>query len=642
MSKTFYWMALLIGILSSKGIFAAPDYVSLVKELEQRLTTTGQLYRSGQIEAAKQAVQMAYFEVFENLEGPIRVNFSAQKSYQLESTFGEIRKMIAAGAPLDEVDQRITWLKGQLAALPDVLAQGHQLTAEGTLITDKTVEPFWQQQLMQIDDGLAEALFSYRTGDRQRAVTLIRQAQYDGYKNTEMEIAIRQQISAQAAADINLAFQQLMQLAGQPDQLQEIGYRIPILLQDIGDRLPGLAVTRPEQQQAPDEVAEVDWATVARDIQAAVGAALRLYDEGKRQEAMMALQNSYFDLFESSGMEAGIGARDIDLKTTLEGHFTRLVSLMKAGRPGSELDQEAALLTADLAQAVKKLGEHGGQGFIALLLYSLTIILREGLEALLVVTAIVAYLVKNQHADKLPVIRNSVVVAVLASLVTAAVFQWLLVNAGTGREILEGVTLLIAVGVLFFTSYWLIAKVEAERWKAYLDGKLTHSLGTGSLIGLWMASFLAVYREGAETALFYYALLVGTDATGALAVLTGFVIGCALLVIVYLLMRHSVIRLPIRAFFLVTGSFLYLMAFVFAGRGMLELIEGQLFQPTLLAGMPTLSVLGIYPYLETLLPQFVLVIAALTAWWLMKRGHSSVARATVASSSLNDPRRSEV
>lgn len=632
MSKTFFWIALLIGLLSSSMSRAAPDYVSLVEELQQRLAKAGQLYRSGQSEAARQAVQMAYFEVFENLEGPIRVNFSAQKSYQLEAGFGEIRKMITAGIPPDAVDQRIGWLKGELAVLPEALSRGHQTTAEGTLATDKAVAPFWQQRLQQIDDLLAEALFSYRHGDRQQAVALIRQAQYEGYKNAELEIAIREQVSARAAADINLAFQQLMKLAGEPDQLQEIGYRIPVLLQDIGDLLPGLAVTR-QEQQAPVKAVERDWAAVAGDIQAAVGAALRLYAEGKRQEAMMALQNSYFDLFESSGMEAEIGARDDELKTTLEGHFTRLVGLVKAGRPGNELDQQAALLAADLGQAVKKLGEHSGQGFTALLLYSLTIILREGLEALLVVTAIVAYLVKNRHADKLSVIRNSVVVAILASLATAAAFQWLLVNAGTGREILEGVTMLLAVGVLFFTSYWLIAKVEAERWKAYLDRKLSHSLGTGSLMGLWVASFLAVYREGAETTLFYYALLAGADATGVLGVLSGFVMGCALLAVVYLLMRYSVIRLPLRAFFLATGSFLYLMAFVFAGRGMLELIEGKLIQPTLISGMPTVSVLGIYPYLETILPQLLLIAAALVAWWLMKHSPVRVPSASAAPSS---------
>ncbi len=142
----------------------------------------------------------------------------------------------------------------------------------------------------------------------------------------------------------------------------------------------------------------------------------------------------------------------------------------------------------------------------SLLLYSLMIIVREGLEALLIVAAIVAWLVKNDHHDKLPLIRQSVVVALVASVATAVVFQLVFTRSGASRELLEGITMLIAVVMLFFMSYWLLSKVESRRWKARLEGKLTHSLSRGSLVGLWLTSF-AVYREGAETVLFYYARL---------------------------------------------------------------------------------------------------------------------------------------
>lgn len=86
------------------------------------------------------------------------------------------------------------------------------------------------------------------------------------------------------------------------------------------------------------------------------------------------------------------------------------------------------------------------------------ILLREGLEALLIVAAIVAYLVKNGHKDKLSLIRQSVLVALAASLVTAVLFQWLFIGSGASREALEGITMLIAVVVLFGMSYWLLAK----------------------------------------------------------------------------------------------------------------------------------------------------------------------------------------
>ena len=180
--------------------------------------------------------------------------------------------------------------------------------------------------------------------------------------------------------------------------------------------------------------------------------------------------------------------------------------------------------------------------------------------------------------------------------------------------------MLMAVVMLFYMSYWLLWKVESRRWKAWLEGNLTHSLSRGSLVGLWLTSFLAVYREGAETVLFYYALVGDAQSvSGHLAIGAGFVIGCVLLLAAWLIMRYSVVRLPLKPFFIFTGGFMYLMAFVFAGKGVLELIEGKLFQPTLVGGVPEISWLGIYPYVETLVPQAVLLLAALVALWVMRR-----------------------
>lgn len=106
--------------------------------------------------------------------------------------------------------------------------------------------------------------------------------------------------------------------------------------------------------------------------------------------------------------------------------------------------------------------------------------------------------------------------------------------------------------------------------------------------------------------------------SGHLSVLAGFGVGCVILLVAYLVMRFTVVKLPLKPFFIFTGGFMYLMAFVFAGKSVLELIEGKLFEPTLLPGVPEISWLGIYPYVETLIPQGVLLIAALVALWVMQ------------------------
>lgn len=602
----------------------------MAADIQQRLDKTAQLYQQQNIADARSEVQMAYFEVFENLEGPIRINISSQKSFQMEAAFGEIRRMIGEGKSQAEVQQKIDWLKNELTGVLPVLADGHRLTAEQqhAAYDNEQIAPYWQQQFRIIDDLLAQAMTDYQEGRYSQATQSVQKAHYDGFKNSEMEMSVRQNRSSQQAASINQQFTALMALSAAPDNLSEVGYRITQLLQELEELLPGLQTTRAEQQSQPEGATEAasdaNWSQVVNDINGAIAAAVAQYRSGETKPAMMAVQDAYFDLFEASGMENKVGSRDAAFKSTLEGYFTRLVSLIKAGQPLEQVQAQADALAQDLDKASEMLSG-SGQTHWSLLVYSLLIIVREGLEALLIVAAIVAYLVKNNHQDKLGLIRQSVYVALIASVVTAMIFQWLFSNSGASRELLEGVTMLIAVVMLFFMSYWLLSKVEARHWKQYLEGKLSLSLTTGSMVGLWLTSFLAVYREGAETVLFYYALM-GDAKTFAdhMSILAGFVIGCVVLVIAYLIMRFTVVKLPLKPFFMFTGSFMYLMAFVFAGKGVLELIEGKLFEPTLLPGVPEISWLGIYPYVETLIPQGALLIAALFALWIMRRNSRPV------------------
>lgn len=613
--------------LFSNSLWASSAYQQWIGDIQQRLDNTLRFYQQQQPDVARTEVQMAYFEVFENLEGPIRINISAQKSYQMEAMFGEIRRMIGEGKPQAQVEAKINVLKSELAAVLPVLTDGHKLTAEQQhgVYENSNIAVWWQQNFRIIDDLLAQAVSEYQNGQQGKASQSVQQAHYQGFKNSEMEMSVRLNRSAQQAAEINQQFSALITLTTKPGQINAIGYGVTTLLQELEGILPHLPTTREQQstQHLPvsgDAVSpEADWEKIANNINQIVAGAIVQYQQGEVMPAMLAIQDVYFDQFEASGMENKIGSRDAAFKSMLEGHFTRLVSLIKAGKPVEVLSAEAGALQQDLARAAKLLGAGNATSW-SLFLYSLFIIVREGLEALLIVAAIVAYLVKNQHQDKLALIRQSVIVALLASVATAALFQWLFANSGQSRELLEGVTMLVAMVMLFSMSYWLLSKIKESQWQGWLVGRFSHSLSSGSMIGLWLTSFLAVYREGAETVLFYLALVGDASSPGGhFSILAGFALGCIFLFIVYLLMRFTVVKLPLKPFFIFTGSFMYLMAFVFAGKGMLELIEGKLFEPTLLAEVPEISALGIYPYLETLLPQFILLIAAGVALWVMQQ-----------------------
>ena len=237
--------------------------------------------------------------------------------------------------------------------------------------------------------------------------------------------------------------------------------------------LPGLPVVDGSKMVEATPVAteeiEGDWASVSDQVIAEMNRATALYESGDLAEGVATVQNSYFDIFEESGMETTVGARDSGLKTTLEGHFSKLTALMKAGASKEELTAEIAAARSDFDKAVSLFSSNSDSPW-ALFVYSLIIILREGFEAMLVVTAIATYLIKTGNRDKLGVIVNSVAVALGLSVVTAILFKMVFNVTADKQELLEGATMLLAAIVLFFMSYWLLSNSRSRALDAIYQG----------------------------------------------------------------------------------------------------------------------------------------------------------------------------
>ncbi|MEO8622448.1 MAG: FTR1 family protein, partial [bacterium] len=249
---------------------------------------------------------------------------------------------------------------------------------------------------------------------------------------------------------------------------------------------------------------------------------------------------------------------------------------------------------------------------------SFLIILREGFEAILVIGAIVTFLRKTGHEERLRNIWMGVTYALLASAGTAIVLKTLLSAVPATREIIEGATLLIAVAVLFSVSYWLISKVEAAKWQQFINEKVTAALDQGGGRALTLVAFLAVYREGAEVALFYQALF-NEGPQVALPLSLGIVAGFIALAVIFTLFYRFGVRIPIRRFFAVTSVLLYYMAFVFAGKGVRELQEGNAIPLSVISGFPHIEWLGVYPSWQGVLTQLVMLLlfafAVLKTFW---------------------------
>ncbi len=623
---------------------ARHDYAGLVARIDALLAQGLEEYRAGRVDDAKKSVQRSYFEIFENLEGPIRVNISAKRSYQLESEFGAIRRLMTDGAPVAEVERRIGAHIAALDEIVPLLEKGHRIVAEAgddaptpaaspalppvsepaSPVRDerpRAIEPHWQQAVETIDARLLQAADALERGDPDAARDFIRKGQFEGYKNSLLETAIRRHVSQKRDGEFNAEFGRIVGLVNDNREPRLIRGSARALKEELTALLPGLPLVGTAAAQPATASAASDWDTVARTIREQVAAALAQAAAGNAGDAVGTLQDTYFDVFEASGMEARVGARDNAYKTRIEAHFSRLMALIRDNAPAGELETVANTLNTDVAQAVQMLGGSGAGSWSALFLASLFIILREGFEAMLIVSAIIAYLVKTGHGDKRRVIVNSVFVAIIASVLTAILLKLVFRASAASQEVIEGATMLLAAVVLFFTSNWLLAKAEAAQWGAFIKGKVGGAVSAGSLTALWFVSFLAVYREGAETVLFYEALTIDADTAGLLAIAAGFIVGALGLVAVYWAMQKGALRLPIGLFFRVTGAILYLMAFVFVGKGIFELIEGKVITPTLIGGAPEIPLLGIYPYWETLLPQALfLAVTVLSLVVIWRRG----------------------
>jgi high-affinity iron transporter len=176
----------------------------------------------------------------------------------------------------------------------------------------------------------------------------------------------------------------------------------------------------------------------------------------------------------------------------------------------------------------------------------------------------------------------------------------------------EAVTMLVAVVVLFSVSYWLISKVEAAKWQRFIRVKVTNALEHGGGKALAVVAFLAVYREGAETALFYQALFNEGPHVGVPLTL-GIIVGFAVLAVIFTLFYRYGVKIPMRPFFTVTSLLLYYMAFVFMGKGVRELQEGNIMPITVIPHGPHVEAMGIYPSVQTLTAQAILIVLLIFA-----------------------------
>ncbi len=334
------------------------------------------------------------------------------------------------------------------------------------------------------------------------------------------------------------------------------------------------------------------------------------YQNNEPEKAYQYAVEAYLDGFEL--VEQNINTLDSTLRLDIESAMTGLRNKIRAGEPIENIIKEVAFISAKLDIASDLLGTKtlsAGATFTS----AFFILLREGLEALLVVAALLAFLVRTKRRDALRYIHFGWVGAVVLGLMTWWASISLIDISGASREITEGVAAIVAMVILFYVGFWMHDKSSAAKWKKFIDDSMHKAMSSGTLWTLTGLSFIAVYREAFETILFYQALWVQTGQAGHSMAFGGFLTAVAVLgIISFLIMRYS-IRLPLRQFFAVTGGLMFLLAIIFAGKGVAALQEAGVLVSNPVAFI-RIDLLGIYPNLQGLLLQLSLIIIAAILW----------------------------
>jgi high-affinity iron transporter len=254
---------------------------------------------------------------------------------------------------------------------------------------------------------------------------------------------------------------------------------------------------------------------------------------------------------------------------------------------------------------------------------ALVILLREGLEALLVIAALAAYLNKVGAQQRLSALYAGAGLAIVASLVMAWVFERF--NAGMHNDLLEGAVILLAAALMLYVSGWLFIRQDPRAWQSYLKDKADAALSQQTALAVAALAFLAVFREGAETVLFLYALAKTAGGWGVDLIL-GLLVAAAVLVALFFSINVIARRLPLRPVFLVTSAFLFIMAIKFIGEALQEFQEQQFVSYTEIKGGGWLEAIGFNPTWEAVAAQLaVVVLAVITVLVLDRRSRTAAA-----------------
>ncbi|MEZ4979465.1 MAG: FTR1 family protein [Chitinophagales bacterium] len=349
--------------------------------------------------------------------------------------------------------------------------------------------------------------------------------------------------------------------------------------------------------------------------------AMSFYEQGLYAESNQRALDAYFIGFEP--VEINLGATNPSMVLTIEKEMMLFRSYLKV--PGNEvLIQEQYDKIAYHFEAIKNEDQQGGFWFV--FLASVSILLREGLEALLIIVAILAALNSFANGEKAKkYVHAGWLSAAFLGIVSYFFAAKLIAMGSHKRELIEGFGALLAVVILLSVGFWLHDKSNAASWTKYVKSKLSKHVDSNSLWSVAVLAFIVVFREAFESVVFLSSLSMNASADANLGVLLGSLFSAALIILIGLLIIKFSKRLPIHQVFKISSITMIVLAVILAGRGVKELQEAALLDVNLLGFKFSADVLGFYPTIQTIMAQIFTLAIALGLWYYNKKQAKTLA-----------------
>jgi high-affinity iron transporter len=340
-----------------------------------------------------------------------------------------------------------------------------------------------------------------------------------------------------------------------------------------------------------------------------LGEAAAAYEKGERRAATDLALSAYLDGVEP--IEPLLAVHDNALKARIEGAMGELRAAIKGGAAVEDVRAQVKALDDLLSDAEAALDPQRATAS-ASFFGAFTVLLREALEALLIVVVMLTILRKAERRDVEVYVHGGWIAALAAGALTWAVATYLISISGADRELTEGFGSLLAAVVLLWVGIWMHGKSQADAWQRYIRERLGHALSRKSAWGLFGLAFVVVYREAFETILFYVAIW---NEENAGAVLAGAGAAVAVLaVIAWALMRYGR-ALPIGKFLAYSSILIAVLCVVLMGKGVSALQEAGWLPVNPLAGFLRVEVLGLYPTVQGIAAQAAMAALLVIGFW---------------------------